>query len=167
MSDSRGHDNDGVDPRPAPNPVPGIPQGLKVSRCDDPTPHASHTWTPKPEVIHRKRICYGLAKWEVAMRNMSEQADGRGGEPSSKRGCYICQPNNPNAAEEGCKDCDREFWSSVVAKHGALTVGECDNTEPHGWHVWTPKPQVIHSPKRCPGRVIGPHWVDYRDGSGA
>lgn len=30
-------------------------------------------------------------------------------------GCYICQPDNPNAAEEGCEACDREYWAHVLA----------------------------------------------------
>lgn len=30
-------------------------------------------------------------------------------------GCYICQPNNPDAAEEGCEKCDRDYWAHVLA----------------------------------------------------
>lgn len=30
--------------------------------------------------------------------------------------CYICQPHNPNAAEEGCADCEREFWHAYLVQ---------------------------------------------------
>lgn len=33
-------------------------------------------------------------------------------------GCYICQPNNPNADGEGCEDCDRDHWSTVLREAG-------------------------------------------------
>ena len=26
--------------------------------------------------------------------------------PLTSDGCYICQPDNPNAAEDGCSDCE-------------------------------------------------------------
>jgi hypothetical protein len=36
--------------------------------------------------------------------------------PSAEKdvGCYICQPDNPDAAEEGCGSCDRDYWSFVA-----------------------------------------------------
>lgn len=30
-------------------------------------------------------------------------------------GCYICQPDNPTAAEEGCAKCDRDYWGHVLS----------------------------------------------------
>lgn len=39
-------------------------------------------------------------------------------------GCYICQPENPNAAEEGCEDCDRGFWQWVTRVNTAPTKGD-------------------------------------------
>lgn len=35
-------------------------------------------------------------------------------------GCYLCRPDDPNAAEEACNDCDREFWKNPVA----IYIGE-------------------------------------------
>lgn len=45
-------------------------------------------------------------------------------------GCYICRPDDPNAAEEGCQDCDREFWE--YASH--IAVALCD-------HDWMLRPE--------------------------
>jgi hypothetical protein len=29
-------------------------------------------------------------------------------------GCYICRPDDPDAADEACARCDREFWANPV-----------------------------------------------------
>jgi hypothetical protein len=31
------------------------------------------------------------------------------------KGCYICQPDNPDAAEEGCGRCDADFLAHAIA----------------------------------------------------
>lgn len=31
---------------------------------------------------------------------------------STGHGCYICRPEDPLAEEEGCSDCDREFFEN-------------------------------------------------------
>lgn len=33
-------------------------------------------------------------------------------------GCYICQPDNPNADGEGCEACDRDYWAHVLREAG-------------------------------------------------
>lgn len=42
-------------------------------------------------------------------------------------GCYLCQPDNPEAAEDGCSRCESEFFAYVVRVHTALCDGcpEC------------------------------------------
>ena len=39
---------------------------------------------------------------------MSNSAEGNG--------CYICQPENPNADPEGCAACEREWWAWYFAR---------------------------------------------------
>lgn len=31
-------------------------------------------------------------------------------------GCYICQPDNPDAADEGCGPCDADYWTAQIAR---------------------------------------------------
>ena len=42
-------------------------------------------------------------------------------------GCYICQPDNPHAAGEGCGRCGRDFAAAVAAYHAACEFS------PDGW----------------------------------
>lgn len=39
--------------------------------------------------------------------------------------CYICQPDNPNAAEEGCGACDQEYWARVLREAGKRPCRYC------------------------------------------
>lgn len=36
-----------------------------------------------------------------------------------KPGCYICRPDDPNVAEEGCADCDQEFAKTMENVQGS------------------------------------------------
>lgn len=49
---------------------------------------------------------------------------------TEQEGCYLCQPDNPSAADEGCAACEREFWAWAVPV--ALALHECD---------WTLRPE--------------------------
>jgi hypothetical protein len=46
----------------------------------------------------------------------------------SANGCYICQPENKDAAEEGCAKCDADFWGPIIetAKVRVLITGSRD-----------------------------------------
>lgn len=42
-------------------------------------------------------------------------------------GCFICQPDNPNAAQEGCAECEARYVNEVVIP--AAAIAEVDRLE--------------------------------------
>ena len=49
------------------------------------------------------------------------------------RGCYICQPDNPDASPEGCDACDREWQGGVLLRE---RVAEARGVERGRAEVW-------------------------------
>lgn len=52
--------------------------------------------------------------WALTHLPMSWREDAHASNLAALNGCYICQPDNPNADEEGCAACDAAFFANPV-----------------------------------------------------